>query len=153
MKKRKTSKVKKGLKFLNFGIFPGNLLFCYNLNHFEIMIELAKLKADKWAYAIMNEQALINQSNWLALSRELVDKKTGEASKYYYIIISSNFEDIDYDYAKLAHEVLHVCQFFLPEVLDRNKEREAEAYLHTHLMMQCLKVINGNDTNNRKLRR
>lgn len=34
----------------------------------------------------------------------------------------------------LAHEVLHLCQAFLPTYLDRDEEHEAEAYLHSHIM-------------------
>jgi len=34
----------------------------------------------------------------------------------------------------LAHEVLHLCQEFLPTFLDRDKEMEAEAYFHSYIM-------------------
>jgi hypothetical protein len=39
----------------------------------------------------------------------------------------------------LAHELLHLCQEFLPMFLDRDVEHEAEAYFHTNLMT---KIIN-----------
>ena len=34
----------------------------------------------------------------------------------------------------LAHEMLHVCQEFLPQFLNRDEEMEAEAYFHSYLM-------------------
>lgn len=61
----------------------------------------------------------------------------------FYIYIGEEFKFTDYEYCKLAHEVLHICQFLLPDFLDRNREFESEAYLHTHLMEQCLKAIRG----------
>jgi hypothetical protein len=41
----------------------------------------------------------------------------------------------------LAHEMLHVCQEFLPQFLDRNEEMEAEAYFHSYLMYSCYKLF------------
>ena len=41
----------------------------------------------------------------------------------------------------VAHEVLHLCQEFLPTFLDRDEEHEAEAYFHTHIMH---KIIESN---------
>lgn len=41
----------------------------------------------------------------------------------------------------LAHEMLHVCQEFLPQFLDRNEEMEAEAYFHSYLMHSCYKLF------------
>jgi hypothetical protein len=41
----------------------------------------------------------------------------------------------------LAHEMLHVCQEFLPDFLNRNDEMEAEAYFHSYLMESCYKLF------------
>jgi hypothetical protein len=41
----------------------------------------------------------------------------------------------------LAHEVLHLCQEFLPQFLDRDEEREAEAYFHSYVMQSCYKLF------------
>jgi len=62
----------------------------------------------------------------------------------FYIILTEEFDFSDYAYCKLAHEVLHICQFILPDILNRDREYECEAYLHTHIMMQCLNQIRGN---------
>jgi hypothetical protein len=39
----------------------------------------------------------------------------------------------------LAHEMLHVCQEFLPQFLNRDEEMEAEAYFHSYLMQNVYK--------------
>lgn len=41
----------------------------------------------------------------------------------------------------LAHEMLHVCQEFLPQFLNRDEEMEAEAYFHSYLMHSCYKLF------------
>jgi hypothetical protein len=41
----------------------------------------------------------------------------------------------------LAHEVLHLCQEFLPSFLNRDEEMEAEAYFHSYIMQQCYKLF------------
>jgi hypothetical protein len=41
----------------------------------------------------------------------------------------------------LAHEVLHLCQEFLPNFLNRDEEMEAEAYFHSHVMYSAYKLF------------
>ena len=41
----------------------------------------------------------------------------------------------------LAHEVLHLCQEFLPQFLNRDEEMEAEAYFHSYIMHSCYKLF------------
>jgi len=38
----------------------------------------------------------------------------------------------------VAHEVLHLCQEFLPRYLDRDEEHEAEAYFHSYIMKRII---------------
>jgi len=38
----------------------------------------------------------------------------------------------------VAHEVLHLCQEFLPKYLDRDEEHEAEAYFHSYVMKRII---------------
>lgn len=64
--------------------------------------------------------------------------------KTFFFIIIPRFDFDDDDcFVKLAHEIVHICQFFLPDVLNRNTEIECEAYLHTHIMRQALKKLRG----------
>ena len=133
--------VKKAVRCLDFGIFPGYVSLVYNYKHKELVKAYKDLKADLWLAGIEDDHKDIDSGDWMALAREVVNSKTGKKTKLYYIIIPEEFKFTDNDYAKLAHEVLHICQFYLPGVLNRNKEHEAEAYLHTHLMQQCLKTF------------
>jgi len=138
------NKVIKGMYWFDTGIFPATVMFVFGFTYDEMLSELKKKKADTWAMSISEDRKLIEGSNYLAMKRVLEYKKTGKEIEHYIIKIKEPFIYTDYDYAKLAHEVLHICQYLLPDILDRNKETEAEAYLHTHLMMKCLAALRGN---------
>jgi len=139
----KKNKIEKAIQVLNFGIFPGYMVFCYNHTHKEILDYFNKKGAETWYYGIKGDGKLVDDGNWLAMAREVMHNKTGKVQKLFYIVIPEKFTFSDYDYVRLAHEVTHICQFYLPDVLNRNKEHEAEAYLHSHIMTQCLNVIRG----------
>lgn len=128
--------------YLNTGIFPCTIMFSCGFDYDEIVGVLKDTSADEWLVGIENERELIDSGNWLGLKREIV-KEGEKPCVYFYIIIKGDFDFSDYSYCKLAHEVLHICQFMLPEFLDRDREFECEAYLHTHIMSQCLKQIRG----------
>lgn len=128
------------IEWISFGIFPGYLMFVHDFKHSDIIKELDKLKAEDWKSGIEYEEDFVDNGCWKAMYREVINTK-GISKKLFYLIIPEQFDFSDYDYARLAHEILHICQFYLPDVLDRNKEHEAEAYLHTHLMTKCLEVL------------
>ena len=133
----------KSLGYLNTGIFSAIILFSHGFDFDEITGVLKDTKAKEWRIGIENDRELIDGGNCFALSREITNSKTGKVVSLYYIILKQDFDFTDYSYCKLAHEVLHICQFMLPDLLDRNREFECEAYLHTHIMSQCLKQIRG----------
>jgi hypothetical protein len=141
MKKKKKIKPEGRMRWIDFGIFPGYVLFCYNMEHKQILKELTKKKADTWEYAIRNDGLFFDSPIWAAMFREVMSIKTKKKVKLYYIVVPTEFNFTDYDYCRLAHEVLHICQFYLSDILNREQEKEAEAYLHTYLMLECLKVI------------
>lgn len=134
-------KTPKTLWWLDTGIFPAKVLFIHKFSYEETKRLLKNKKANGWLdafhYAIGAHPS--ETGNWASMII-METKKTKEKITYFFIRIP-NFQFTDYDYCKLAHEVLHICQFFLPDVLNRNKEYEAECYLHTHLMQQCLKAM------------
>jgi len=130
------------LHWLNTGIFPANIVFSCGFGYDEIMKLLKQKKADNWHEGLLHDKSLIDGGGWFALSRT-VEKKEGAYVHLYYIILKYDFEFTDYDYCRLAHEVLHICQFMLPDILNRDREYECEAYLHTHIMQQCLKALRG----------
>lgn len=138
----KKSKVKV-LHWIPMGMFPATVCFSCGFSYDELIKNLKKTKADEWEVAISLDKKLIDDGNAFALERTCENVKTGKTKKFYFIVMKESFGFTDYQYCVLAHEILHICQFFLPGVLDRTKELESEAYLHTYLMEQCLKSIRG----------
>jgi hypothetical protein len=60
--------------------------------------------------------------------------------KFRMIILKHDWDPKNpYNIVTLAHEVLHLCQEYLPIFLDRDEEHEAEAYFHTHIMTSIIK--------------
>lgn len=120
---------------IDFGVYPGKCLFVYGYKYKQIIKELKKQDCHELIAAIKGEKEFIDNTDYCAM-RRIAGK-----SDLYYIVINRKFKFTDQHYATLAHECLHICQFYLPKILDRNREHEAEAYLHTHLMLQCLNLL------------
>lgn len=134
------------MHWLDFGIFPGFCMFTNGYTYDEIMAFLNKHKkrSKDWISGLCNEKSLLDNGNYLAMRRDMENIKTGESKTLFYIYTKEIFKFTDEEYCKLAHEITHICQFYLKDVLNRDKEIEAEAYLHTHLMRQCLKQLRSN---------
>lgn len=130
-------------KFIDTGIFPATVLFVCGYNHDGIMKMMTSYKKnDPWREGIRHEKTLIDNKDYWGhgMRRTIETIKTGKKTQVFYIIIREfNFKDEEY--IRLAHEILHICQFFLPDVLERDREFECEAYLHSHLMRQCLEAL------------
>ena len=139
----KEQKIIKTMQWLDMGIFPGSTVFICGFDYDEIMSLFKKKRATQWWTGIENERSLIEKGNYFGLYRSIENIKTKKEVNLFYIIIREQFTFTDEEYCKLAHEVLHICQFFLPPILNRDREWESEAYLHTHLMRQCLKALRG----------
>jgi len=125
------------IDYLDTGIFPATVLFAYNVSLTELRKELRKQKCNDWLNGLTNDS--YEEKDKRVYHREVNGKKL------FYLIFNQKFTFSDYDYCLLAHEVVHLCQFIMPHILDRNQECEAEAYTHTHLMAQCLKIIRNTD--------
>lgn len=120
------------------GMFPASIMFSCGFRYDELTKLINKKKATGWLRALSEDKTLIDAGKWFALKRGV------HGVTYFYIILTEPFDFKDYSYCcKLAHEVLHICQFFLPDVLNRDREFESEAYLHTYIMESCLKAIRG----------
>lgn len=130
--------VKKEVKFiryLNTGIFDATVLLSVGFKYDEL---IKHTKKGGWGKAIEHDKEFIDNGNYFALTRELKNRKTGKNVLYLYIIITEKFKFTDHEMCKLAHEVLHICQFFMKDMLDMEREYECVAYTHTHIMEQCL---------------
>jgi hypothetical protein len=130
------------IQWIPMGMFPAYVMLSVGFTYDEIMKELGKLNskdAECWKLGLSEDATLINDGNWFALRRTVTNRKNPKKTKtMHYVIFKERFDFSDLSMCKLAHEVLHICQFFLRDVLDRDREIEAEAYLHTYLMEQCL---------------
>lgn len=131
MRKKKTTFI----KWLDNGQFHGSICFCYGLTQKEIVAKLKKEGQKNWAGALELQELNIEGSGRFALRRRYEEKL------YFFIILVEQFKFTDYEYCMLAHEITHICQFMLPDYLDRDREIECEAYFHTHVMRQCLEKI------------
>lgn len=134
-------KSKKIIDWVDTGIFPATIMLASGMSYDEIIKNLKQDNRYEWASGLKDDKSLIDSGSCLALKRTVENSLTKEQKILFYIIIKGNFAFTDYDYCMLAHEVLHICQFLLVDILDRNREYECEAYLHSHIMMQCLDKI------------
>jgi hypothetical protein len=132
----------KQIHTLNAGIFPFKIMLSAGFTYDEIMKELKRQKCDQWLAGLKEEKAMIDSASNFAIKRVVSNKKHGDQTLFYIIFIKP-FDFSDWAMCTLAHEVLHICQFMLPLMLDRDREYECEAYLHTHIMEQVLHKLRG----------
>lgn len=137
---------KKILQFIDHGIFHGYTLFIYGMTYEEVVGKLKKIKkSSEWLKCLETSKEHFEKVyNWGSCFQRTISVTRGgkvtRETRYSFIYVKS-FDFSDDDMCALAHEVVHLCQFVLPDFLDRNKEIEAEAYFHTHIMDQCLKAL------------
>lgn len=125
---------------LDAGIFPCKVLFSVAVTHEEILSKLKKNKSMDWHDCVANEVDYYKLPYW-AGKRVYRHTKNNTERTYFLLHIGRPFDFSDWDMVMLAHECVHLCQFILKEILDRDREIEAEAYLHSHLMTQALKIL------------
>jgi hypothetical protein len=133
---------KKVFTSINMGIFYG---YCFVSAGYTTDQVLAYLKGNKntkdWAEAFEVIKPSIEKNDSHCQVDTVTVTEEGKQTKYYFLYMKQPFGFTDHEMCELAHECLHLCQTVLPDYLDRDKEMECEAYLHTHLMSQCLKVF------------
>lgn len=136
---KKTTKLLTGL---SHGIFPGATALLMGYTYEEALKDLSP----DWRRCLdASDRSFFENSAGACLHREVIstDKSGKESQRInYYFLILRDFNFTDKDFVILAHELLHLCQFFLPSVnVERDKEIECEAYFHTHMMTQALEEI------------
>lgn len=138
------NKVVKCIEFLNFGSFPGTIMFVMGFSYDELLKTSKRKKYKEWIAGIEDDQfkGLYNQGSWFAMKNTIEHSKTKEQKTLYFVCLPFDvFMGKPYDYCRLAHEVHHIVAFHLKDILNRNEEFEAEAYTHTHVMYQCLNAM------------
>lgn len=125
------------IEFLNTGIFPATICLSVGFEYKELTAELINIGATGWVDSIH----LPEDKNLIEGGKNFALRRDADGIVYFWIIFVDEFEFSDYEMCKLAHEVLHICQFLLPDFLDPAREFECTAYTHTHIMDQCLKAM------------
>lgn len=133
----------KVFNYLNMGIFPGTVMFICGYDYDFIIKHAKKHKIVEWIPGIEDKKQMFQKAAYFAGRSDIENTKTKKNKTLFFIYLRDQFTFTDWEYCALAHECLHICQFFIPDVLERDREIEAEAYLHTHLMSQCLKHLRG----------
>ncbi len=135
---KKSSKV---LEFLNMGCYLGEVLFCCGHEYEYLIKKLGKKDLLPYKAALQENDVKksMHESEYLAIRYIMENKKLKKEKLVLIIYLKNRFDfDNDDDYVCLAHEIVHICQLFLPDIMNRDEEKEAEAYLHSHLMRQCI---------------
>lgn len=140
-KRRKPETIVKFIDWYDAGIWPATIMFAYRFGYDDLMAHLKKVKAMQWHTGLMKDKELIDNGNHFGLVRYIENEQTKKEIQLFYIIIKPEFTFSDWDFCMLAHEVLHICQFLLRDILDVEREFEAFAYTHTFLMERCLKSL------------
>ena len=122
---------------MNFGTLPGHVHVSISKDWGAalksiIAKEKRKPKKSGWLDFYLDIQEYVSQSEGFGL----VVKRKINGVTYYSLFLTEFNKNKPYHHAVLAHECLHLCQFHLPDFMDRNQESEFEAYTHTHLMNQ-----------------
>lgn len=130
------------MDMLNFGSFPGKILFTAGFTYDEICKELTRQKCGSWLKAFKTTIDTWDNRCWGFGSLRTINIK-GQTYHYSFLCLRDNFDFTDSSHARLAHEVIHVCTWQLSDLFNMVKENEAFAYTHTHIMNQCYNVLRG----------
>lgn len=131
---------------LNFGSFPGKLLFSAGYTFDEVCKELKKQKCHDWL-AAFNQCKYLTGSGIAGFSSKQYLEIKGKEYEYCFVFLRDSFNFSDRHHAVLSHELIHICTHHLSSMFDIVKENEAFAYTHTHLLTQCYKVLRDSKNN------
>lgn len=140
MAKTKAETKPKGISLfttIDFGTFDGKILFSCGFQIKELIAELSKQDCGEWNKGLKIDSKMFHKGA-CAYASKYNFNVDGEKRTYYYLIIKDPFNFTDQEYTTLAHECLHLVQFRLIDILNRDNELECEAYLHSYLMNKCL---------------
>lgn len=136
------SKKKKGIKSffpINFGSFSGTCLVSCGLSIKYIRKHLKKNKNGDWRKGLKETEEF--SSTQLAWGIRIKVRYKKADRHLYYILLKNPWKYTEENYITLAHEAVHICQFVLRDIMNRDEEIECEAYLHSHIMTQVLNKI------------
>ncbi len=119
--------------WINRGIYDGECLVFVDTTPAE---EALKEKDSNWKIHFQNLATRGFTDNF-------TDRTIGDVNGLLYLTLwLRRLEDTHEMYTLIAHEVLHIVQFTALDFhFDMIEEKEATAYLHSHLMKQILKKL------------
>lgn len=130
------------IQYVNFGTFPGSIMFICGFTYEETHTLLKKKKNFEWLDVFeTTKQYFDNNNSGFASKRISEHKTTGQQRYYYFIYLRDRFDFSDRSNIILAHEIIHICTYHLKDMLDIVVENEAFAYTHTHVMTQIYKHL------------
>jgi hypothetical protein len=112
-----------------------------NIKYFSTF---AKLTKEKFHFNLEEQQRVEKGDGFIDYFAEDLN--------VYVIVISeltaerkNNPEELVQYTSTVSHELLHLCQKFLPKYLNRDIEFEAEAYFHQSLLLKIMKEVLNDD--------
>lgn len=130
----------KVLETLNFGSFPGKIMFSAGFTFDEVCEELKKQRCTNWLIAFKACKHLTGKDVAGFSAKQFVEIK-GKEYDFCFVFLRDVFDFSDRHHAVLSHEVIHICTHHLSPMLDIVKENEAFAYTHTHILTQCYNAV------------
>lgn len=130
---------------LNFGSFPGKILFTSGYSFKEVCKELKKQKCNEWLECFKQVEYLF-EPNCAGFAATRVLKIDGQEYTCNFLCLRDEFDFSDKHHATLSHEAIHIVTYNLSDLLDIVKENEAFAYTHTHILNQCYEALRSNPT-------
>lgn len=122
---------------INMGIFQGEIFFSCGYNVKKLRKALDR-SGNKFYAKGLKKVSKITGAGAAVRSKY---KFKGKKVTTFYVILPDEWKWTDDQYVTLAHELIHIIQYKLPPILNRDNEYECEAYTHTHLMTQVLNKL------------
>lgn len=133
---------------LNFGSFPGKVLFTVGFTYDEICKALKRQEQTGWLAEFETTKHNFDTEHCVGFCARRLGK---DKCQYYFLHLRDNFNYTEKHHITLSHELIHLCSYHLPDYLDVLKENEAFAYTHSHLMQQCYDVMKQSKIRNKNI--
>ena len=145
MASKKRNKQLNIIHYVDGGIFPIMVMFVQGFEYDELIDELKTSGSpDYWIKGVeFKKDYILSIKTAAAFSIEVYNLKDPEQERKLFYIYSKKYlnKSNPHDMVILSHVCLHICQFALPDILDRSKEHEAEVYYHSHLMENIINQL------------
>lgn len=142
-RKKKEPVLNKVTHWFDLPIYPADIMLVSGYTYDELMAHMKGKKHCKpWIAGLAKDKEKLDNPGWQGYAMcRIVENEHQEKLTLYYLFLRRPFARTDHDFITLSHECLHLCQYILPQYFDRDEENEGEAYVHSYLMQQCLKVL------------